>query len=145
MLRVIIRAAQRHSSLIEQHCGVSGAQLWVLQEVHERPGLRIRDVAERLAIQQATASNLVDGLVKKACIDKLRDPDDLRATKLVLTKHGKTVLECAPVHQKGLLPDALAKLNDDQLLHLVKGLHALLLTIDDQDYSTALMPLPFTL
>jgi len=40
-LRIVIRAAQRHSAWIEKQCGVSGAQLWIMQELDETPGLRV--------------------------------------------------------------------------------------------------------
>jgi DNA-binding MarR family transcriptional regulator len=144
MVRIIIRSAQRHSALIEKHCGVSGAQLWVIQEVHETPGLRIGDIAERLAIHQTTASNLVDTLVKKKCIDKLRAPEDFRAVKLVLSRHGQSVLKCAPVAARGLLLDVLARLNETQLMDLTKGLQALLQAVGKYDDAAALQPLPFT-
>jgi hypothetical protein len=60
-LRLIIRTAQRHSARIEKTCGVSGAQLWVMQELRDAPGLRIDAIAARLGIHQTTASNLVVG------------------------------------------------------------------------------------
>ena len=44
-MRVVMRAAQRHSAQIEKQCGVSGAQLWVMQELLERPGLRMGELA----------------------------------------------------------------------------------------------------
>lgn len=144
-LRVIIRAAQRHSSKIEKHCGVTGAQLWVLQELHEKPGMRVGEIAEKLAIHQTTASNLLDALVKKNCIDKLRDPTDHRVVKLVLSKHGASVLKHGPRPARGLLPEALQKLDEDRLVELNKGLQALLRVIDFADESYALKPLPFTM
>jgi hypothetical protein len=36
--RVLIRTAQRHSQWIERQSGVTGAQLWALQELAEAPG-----------------------------------------------------------------------------------------------------------
>ncbi|STQ93164.1 MarR family [Janthinobacterium lividum] len=63
-MRVVMRAAQRHSAQIEKQCGVSGAQLWVMQELLERPGLRMGELAGKMSLHQTTASNLVDALVK---------------------------------------------------------------------------------
>ena len=145
MLRVLVRAAQRHSTLVEQQCGVSGAQLWAMQEVYEKPGLRVGEVAERMAIHQTTASNLIDSLVKKQCIDKLRDPEDLRAVKLVLTRHGRQILKCAPDAQRGLLPDALSKLTEEQMRDLTKGLQALTEAAGGGDKSASLEPFSFML
>ena len=64
-MRVVMRAAQRHSAQIEKQCGVSGAQLWVMQELLERPGLRMGELAVKMSIHQTTASNLVEALVNK--------------------------------------------------------------------------------
>ncbi len=144
-LRIIIRAAQRHSSWIEKHCGVTGAQLWVMQELYETPGLRVGQIAEKLAIHQTTASNLLDALVKKNCIDKLRDPNDHRVVRLVLSRHGATVLKRGPKPAKGLLPEALRKLDHNQLMKLNKCLRELLGVMDFADDMYAMQPLPFTM
>src|SRR3569623_94413 len=79
-LRILIRAAHRHSSWIEKQCGVSGAQLWIMQELRDRPALRVGEVAQRLAVHQTTASNLLEGLVSNGYVAKIRDPDDHRVT-----------------------------------------------------------------
>ncbi|WP_334186341.1 MarR family winged helix-turn-helix transcriptional regulator [Noviherbaspirillum sp.] len=144
-LRVIIRAAARHSSWIEKHCGVTGAQLWVLQELKEIPGLRVGQIAEKLAIHQATASNLLDALVKKECIDKLRDPNDHRVVRLVLSKKGSNVLKKGPRSARGLLPEALRKLDQDQLFKLNKSLATLIEVMDIKDEMLGMQPLPFTM
>lgn len=145
MLRIVIRAAQRHSAWIEKQCGVTGAQMWVLQELHENPGLRVGEVAGRLAIQQATASNLIESLARKQCIDKLRDPEDQRVVRLFLSRHGGDVVKRAPSPARGLLPEALRKMDAAALRHLAIGLHALLGVIEFCDEKFALQPLPFTM
>ena len=144
-MRIVIRAAQRHSNWIEKHCGVTGAQLWVMQELHESPGLRVGDVSQRLAIHQTTTSNLVDALVKKGYVTKARDADDQRVVKLVLSEKGEAVINRAPTPARGLLPESLQKLNAKQLRDLNKGLQALLDVIERADESFALQPLPFTM
>ncbi|HYD94574.1 MAG TPA: MarR family transcriptional regulator [Noviherbaspirillum sp.] len=144
-LRIVIRAAQRHSNWIEKQCGVTGAQLWVMQELHEAPGLRVGEVAERLAIHQTTTSNLVDALVKKGYVIKARDQNDQRVVKLVLTEKGEAVITRAPTPARGLLPESLQKLNAEQLRELNKSLQALLNVIERADESFALQPLPFTM
>lgn len=50
--RVLIRTAQRHSQWIERQSGVTGAQLWVLQELLDLPGLRVGELARRMALHQ---------------------------------------------------------------------------------------------
>lgn len=144
-LRIVIRAAQGHSSWIEKRCGINGAQLWILKELEETPGLRIGEVAEKLAIHQTTTSNLVNGLLKKSYVEKHRLEADQRVVKLMLSKKGAAVLKKAPEAARGLLPEALNKLDRASLTKLEKGLAALVQIIDDVDEEFGLEPLPFTL
>jgi DNA-binding MarR family transcriptional regulator len=144
-LRVLIRAAQRHSTWIEKQCGVSGAQLWVMQELRETPGLRVGQVAEKLAIHQTTASNLLDALSKRGLVSKERDPADQRVVTLQLSKKGLAVLEKAPTPARGLLPEGLRRLDEKELKGLNKGLQALLDVVDRVDDNAGLQPLPFTM
>lgn len=144
-LRIVIRAAQRHSVGIEQQCGVSGAQLWVMHELYETPGLRVGEIATKMAIHQTTASNLLDVLVKKGHVIKQRDSLDQRVVKLVLSEQGMGIITRAPKPARGLLPEALRKLDQDQLLELNQGLQALVNVIDNGDDAGGLQPLPFTM
>lgn len=142
-LRIVIRAAQRHSAWIERQCGISGAQLWILQELHDSPGLRVGEIASRLAIHQTTASNLLEGLVRKEYVVKERDPDDQRVVKLMLAKKGGALLMKAPMPARGLLPEALGKLDLGALADLDKGLQGLLDVIEQVDEDAGLQPMPF--
>lgn len=144
-LRVIIRAAQRHSHWIEKQCGVTGAQLWVMQELRESPGMRVGEVSQRLAIHQTTTSNLVDALAKKGYVTKTRDAGDQRVVKLELSESGAAIIRSAPMPARGLLPESLQKLNQQQLRDLNRSLQALLDVIETADGSFAMQPLPFTM
>ena len=144
-LRVVMRAAQRHSMQIEKQCGVSGAQLWVMQEIFEQPGLRMGELAARMSIHQTTASNLVEALVKKAHVRKLRDQPDQRVVSLSLTEQGLAVIAVAPQPARGLLPGALAQLDAASLMQLNAGLAALLAVVSPDDQQAGLQPLAFTM
>ena len=144
-LRIVIRAAQRHSAWIEKHCGVTGAQLWILQELHDSPGLRVGEIAHKLAIHQTTTSNLLDVLVKRGYVQKARDAKDQRVVNLVLSEEGHAVLMRAPKPARGLLPEALCKMHPDGLVQLNAGLQALIGVIERADDAFGLEPLPFTM
>lgn len=144
-MRVVMRAAQRHSAQIEKQCGVSGAQLWVMQELLERPGLRMGELAGKMSIHQTTASNLVDALVKKTYVRKARDQPDQRVVTLTLTAEGQAVIGAAPQPARGLLPSALAQLDADSLAQLNQGLSALLAVVTLDDRQAGMQPFPFTM
>lgn len=142
-IRIVIRAAQRHSAWIEKHCGVSGAQLWMMQELQDAPGLRVGEIAHRMAIHQTTVSNLLDTLEKRGYVVKTRDPDDQRAVRLSLSEQGSELLEHAPKPARGLLPEALEQLAPERLLQLNQGLQGLVDSIGVLDEGYGSQPLPF--
>lgn len=144
-LRIVIRAAQRHSAWIEKQCGVSGAQLWIMQELQELPGLRVGEIAERLAIHQTTVSNLLDALEKRGYVTKARDPDDQRAVTLRLSADGRKLLSKAPRPARGLLPEALMQLERKKLAQLDQALQTLVDSIGVLDEGFGQQLLPFML
>lgn len=144
-LRMVVRSAQRHSNWIEKQCGVSGAQLWVMQELHMTPGLRVGEIASRLAIHQTTTSNLLDELQKKGIVLKARDAKDQRVVRLTLSEQGQALLARAPQPAQGLVPGALMKMRGTALQKLDLGLQGLLDSIDVLDEQHGMLPLPFTM
>lgn len=144
-LRIVIRAAQQHSQWIEKQCGVSGAQLWIMKELHESTGLRVGALATKLAIHQTTTSNLLDDLEKRGFIERVRDPKDKRAVIVTLTAKGLTIISTAPKPAKGLLPEALTQMQDQDLLQLDSGLQQLIESIGVLDEEYGMLPLPFTM
>jgi DNA-binding MarR family transcriptional regulator len=144
-LRIIIRTAQRHSAAIQKQCGVSGAQLWILQELRDAPGMKVGELAGRLAIHQTTTSNLLDALEKRGYVAKARDEVDQRVVRLSLTASGAKVLRKAPQPARGLLAEALARVDAPHRAQLDAGLQAVLDVIGEADSAAGSQPLPFML
>ncbi|MCV2218023.1 MarR family winged helix-turn-helix transcriptional regulator [Thauera sp. Sel9] len=142
--RVLIRTAQRHSQWIERQSGVTGAQLWVLQELIESPGLRVGELAKRMALHQSTASNMVDRLETSGLIRKERTSADQRVVRLYLTDEGQAMLGRAPSPARGVLVEGLRLLDAEELQRLQNELDGLLLQIRDLDEGFGMQPLPFT-
>lgn len=144
-LRILVRAAQRHSSWIETQCSVPGAQLWLMQELQDEPGLSVRVIAEKMAIHQTTVSNMLDTLEKRGLITRRRDSSDQRVVKLALTTDGAALLAKAPTPARGLLPEALSRMDAKSLDNLNNGLRALIGIISMGEEMYGLQPLPFTM
>jgi DNA-binding MarR family transcriptional regulator len=144
-LRIVVRAAQRHSQWIEKQCGVSGVQLWIMQELHDHPGLRVGELASKLAIHQTTASNLLDALRKRGYVLKERDSIDQRVVNLKLSAEGAEALAKAPKPARGLLPEAILHLDPERLFQLDQGLQGLLDSIGQLDEEFGMLPLPFNM
>lgn len=142
--RVLIRSAQRHSHWIEKHSGVTGAQLWAMQELSESPGLRVGDLAKRMALHQSTASNLIDKLESGGHLYKERQAADHRVVRLHLTESGAALLAAAPSPARGLLPEALRLMDEVALARLQGDLDTLLGYIHQVDEGFGMQPLPFS-
>lgn len=142
--RVLIRTAQRHSQWIERKSGITGAQLWALQELIEVPGLRVGELANRMALHQSTASNMVDRLETGGLIRKERTSADQRVVRLYLTAEGEAMLRRAPSPARGIVPEALRLLDPESLVRLQHELDVLLKQIKDLDEGFGMQPLPFT-
>lgn len=124
--RQIFRAAKLHFRQVERVSGVSGAQLWVLAELAERPGSRVKDLAASMALHQSTVSNLLEALSRRKLLVRRRDGADQRVVRVFLTATGERLVRKAPGPARGVLPDALEALPAAELRHLDRGVAALL-------------------
>ncbi|RNI24821.1 MarR family winged helix-turn-helix transcriptional regulator [Flexivirga caeni] len=68
------------------------AQVELLQGLAERPGQRLREVAERHRLANNTVSTLVEQMVSAGLIERHPDPHDRRAVTVMVTDHGKRAL-----------------------------------------------------
>ena len=116
--RLIYGSVRRHFREIESNCGVSGSQLWILQEVGRSPDVGVSEVAERLHIHQSTCSQLVEKLVHRGLLQKQRSTLDQRRVGLTLCGEAARLLAGAPGPAEGVLPEALAELPDPVLRDL---------------------------
>jgi DNA-binding MarR family transcriptional regulator len=123
--RLIFRSAKKHFQWVQDRIGVSGAQLWVLAEVHRRPGIRVTELARAMGLHQSTASNLIDPLEKRGLVQRDRSSQDQRVVHLSLTRSGRDVVARAPLPLEGVLPDALSSLGRADLIDLQQRLEKL--------------------
>lgn len=120
--RIIYGSVRQHFREVEKTCGVTGSQLWILQEVAKEPNIGISDLADRLSIHQSTCSQLVDKLVVRKLIDKERSQEDQRRVGLRLTAAAENILKTAPGPAEGILPEALQALPEPALVALDNAL-----------------------
>lgn len=120
--RIIYGSVRQHFREIEKTCGVSGSQLWILQEIGKNPEIGVSDLAERLSIHQSTCSQLVEKLVVRNLVNKERSKEDQRRVGLCLTAKATKILKNAPGPAEGILPEALQALPESALLALDSAL-----------------------
>lgn len=124
--RELFRVSQQHFQRIEATCGVSGAQLWALCEIHDAPGMTVSDIAKKLSIHLSTASNLLDKLQTRNLVKRERASTDQRVVRVFVTREGMKVLKRAPGPVEGVIPDALQKMPERALTRLHADLERVL-------------------
>ncbi|MDQ7848678.1 MAG: MarR family transcriptional regulator [Armatimonadota bacterium] len=93
------------------------AQILTLLVASDRE-LRLAEVAYRLAVAAATASEAVDTLVRKGLVDKKRDAADGRAVAVRLTAAGRKAADCVAGWPDFLLQAAGALTPPEQAVFL---------------------------
>lgn len=139
--RIIFGTVKQNFREVEQACGISGSQLWILQLVSKSPNIGVSVLAEQLSIHQSTCSLLVEKLVKRKLITKVRSVDDQRRVVLEVTNQAKDLLNKAPGPAEGALPNALAVLPENILSDLNNSLGKIIEELGNRDEQLAYEPL----
>lgn len=114
-LRRITQAVRRSSTEVQDVLGITGAQLFVMQQLAEQPGASMRVLAERTLTDQSSVSAVVSRLVSAGYVARRISPADARRTELTLTAGGRTLLRRAPQLAQPQLLSALQSVSAAQL------------------------------
>lgn len=139
--RVIYGTVRQHFREVEQNCGISGSQLWLLQEIHRTENIGVSELANRLSIHQSTCSQLVDKLAKAKLVTKLRSEQDQRRVGLCVTEQAIAILAKAPSPAEGVLPEALNAMPKDVLLELDSVLEKVIKQLGVRSHKLETLPL----
>jgi DNA-binding MarR family transcriptional regulator len=139
--RIIYGSVRQHFREVEKTCGVTGAQLWVMQEVANTPGIGVSELAGRLSIHQSTCSQLVEKLVTRKFVIKERSKEDQRRVGLHPTKEAIELVKSAPGPAEGVLPEALHTLSADTIRKLDAVLEKVIEQLRVRDDKLAEKPL----
>ena len=132
---------RQHFREIEQTCGVTVSQLWIMQEISATAGIGISELAEKLAIHQSTCSLLVDKLVVRKLVIKERNKLDRRRVGLRLTIDAIKLLKKSPGPAEGILPEALRALPAGTIRSLDSSLAKVIEQLEIKDEKLAERPL----
>lgn len=122
-LRRITQAIRLSSSVVQDSLGVTGAQLFVLQQLAEAPGASLRELAERTLTDQSSVSVVVSRLVATGYIVRKTSATDARRSELTLSAAGRTLLRRAPELAQTRLVAALRAVPVAQLAVAARVLH----------------------
>jgi DNA-binding MarR family transcriptional regulator len=139
--RIVIRNIKTQYQDIQKVTGVSGAQLWTLCVIAEKPGIKAGELARALAVHQSTVSNLLDRLSQLGYLERRREGIDQRVVTIHLTRPGYAIVKGAPQPAIGLLQNALLSLTDERLSGLQQHLNELILAIGLENKADGATPI----
>lgn len=113
-IRSIVRAIRIDTRAIELRMGISLAQLFVLQQLAERPADSLNDLAERTATHQSSVSVVVRRLVEGGLVTRTAAPTDRRRVQIALTEAGRAKLADAPRTVQVTLVEGLRSMAPEQ-------------------------------
>jgi DNA-binding MarR family transcriptional regulator len=94
-IRRIVRVLRESSRTAEDALGLSGAQLFVLHRLGDRP-LSMTELAARTLTHQSSVSAVVSRLVARGLVQRRTARGDARRVELMLTDKGRLLRERAP-------------------------------------------------
>ena len=102
-----------------RHCDMSMAQVHVVTTLLEHGTISIGALAEELAISAPSATGLVDRLVERGLVERVRSEDDRRTVRVSLSPSGLAMAEQIHGVRPSEFSDVLAELSDEELAQVV--------------------------
>jgi DNA-binding MarR family transcriptional regulator len=101
------------------------AHLALFPHIDLGEGTRLTELAARLGITKQAVGQLVDDLEAEGMVDRVPDPNDQRAKRVIFTNAGKTSILEGLQHLKSLEPELNRALGRE----VVESLHSSLLAL----------------
>jgi len=120
--RRIVQTLRTSSRETERIVGLTGAQLFALQQLAARPGMSVNDLAAATFTHQSSVSVVVQRLVNRRLVAKVPARDDRRRAHLALTEAGTALLRRSPEPVQDRLIDAIGSLSEPQRRALAQAL-----------------------
>ena len=121
-LRRLVRAIRVAAISVERRTGITGAQLFVLQALVDRPGQSLGDLLAATLTTQSTVSEVVARLVARGLVTRRAAVEDRRRAVLDPTPAGRALVRSAPAPFQGDLIAGLHRLSPGTRRALAAGL-----------------------
>ncbi|WP_375768349.1 MarR family transcriptional regulator [Archangium gephyra] len=124
-IRRLVRLLRVSARASEGLVGISGAQLFVLQQLAEAGPCSINALAERTFTHQSSVSVVVSRLIERGLVSRRPSEEDGRRVEVSLAPEGRELLRTAPPMAQVQLIAGLRELEPAQRAALAGGLTAL--------------------
>lgn len=139
-LRSIVQSLRSANRDAEQNLGISSAQLFVLQELKDRPALSINELAERTFTHQSSVSMVVTKLVQSRLVTRTAARSDGRKMSISITASGRMLLRRSPDAAQTTLVAALRRMPAGELRALSSALTNLTARMAEQEAHSKRQP-----
>lgn len=136
---MLIGALTRSARSVERRTGLTNAQLFILRQLGDAPGLSINDLAARAHTRQNAVSTIVARLVRDGLVRRSRSPDDGRRVTLALAPAGRALLRRAPASPTARVIAALDTMPEREIRSLARSLGVLVRAMKLQDEEPAML------
>jgi DNA-binding MarR family transcriptional regulator len=124
-IRRIVRLLRVSARASERVVGISGAQLFVLQQLADAGACSIGELAERTLTHQSSVSVVVSRLIERGFVSRRASEKDGRRVEVELTSAGRTLVRRAPPMAQAHLISGLRRMGAAERAALALGLSAL--------------------
>lgn len=121
---VFMHRSMRSMLLYAKANGLSMSQLGALMHIFKGT-CGVSDIGDDLGISSAAASQMLERLVQQDLVTRSEDPRDRRVKQIVLTTHGKQVMEGSMRASREWLNELAASLSPAEQVQAVAALNIL--------------------
>src|SRR5512135_3088976 len=132
-LRRIVKALQTYSQDVRSGYGMTGPQLWALKTLERNGRMAAGRLADALVVNQSSVSTLVDRLVRRGLVRRIRGQTDRRFVEIALTPRGRTLVTDAPEAAQGRLLHALGGMGARGVRRIRRAVYELVKSMEPAD------------
>jgi DNA-binding MarR family transcriptional regulator len=111
-IRKIVQVLRVASRAAEKGVGLSGAQLFVLHHLSGHDALSLNELAERTLTHQSSVSVVVQRLVERGLVSRVRSDQDARRIELSLTRPGRALISKSPQAAQDQIIEAVQRMSE---------------------------------
>lgn len=132
-IRKIVQVLRVASRAAEKGVGLSGAQLFVLHHLSGHDGLSLNELAERTLTHQSSVSVVVQRLVERGFVSRVRSEQDARRIELSLTRAGRALLNKSPEAAQDQIIEAVQRMSEKDRKALSRSIGLLISELGLED------------
>ena len=136
-LRKITRSIDIHSNRLKQSHGMTGPQVYIMQEIAKSGSIQIGSLAQKVSLSHATVTGILNRLEKQALIARARDHHDKRRILVSLTGKGEEILRNSPPLLQEQFLSAFEKLAEWEQLQILSSLQRVANLMDAEKLEAA--------